>query len=93
MIKEPKFEGFPEKSREQSLEELSAAVNKIKNLLERIFDLEAKFKSPELSGKEKENVNKEIVELSEQLSKSSYGLPEIAHDYYDKALSEEENAG
>ena len=93
MIKEPKFESSPEKSREQSLEELSDAVNNIKNILERIFDLEAKFKNPELSDKEKENVNKEIIELSEQLSRSAYGLPAIVQDYHDKALSAEENAG
>jgi hypothetical protein len=95
MIKEPKFEGggSPEKSREQSLEELSDAVNKIKNIHERIISLEEKFKSSEFSNKEKESINKEIIDLLEQLSRSAYGLPEISQGYHDKALSEEENAG
>lgn len=93
MIKEPKFEGSPEKSKEQSLEELSDAVNNIKNFLERIIGLEEKLKSPEFSNKEKESINKEIIELSEKLSRSAYGLPEIAQDYHNKALSAEENAG
>jgi hypothetical protein len=92
MIKEPKFESSPDNSREQSLEELSTVVNKIKIFLERIMDLEVKLKSPELSGKEKGSINKEIIDLLEQLSKSAFGLPEIVHDYHDKALSAEENA-
>ncbi len=93
MIKESKFESAPEKSRGQKLEELSAAVNKINNLHNQILGLEEKLKDYKLSSKEKESVNKEIIELSEQLSKTAYNLPDAAQNYHDEVLASEENAG